>query len=60
MKNFRRRLNHYFHESLALRGCLYVTLLCEEEKHGRKLYLSLCNEKLLMDSHGSLLVFGFT
>jgi hypothetical protein len=36
-----------------------VTFLYEEKKHGRKLYLSLCNEKWLMNSHGSLLVFGF-
>jgi hypothetical protein len=37
-----------------------VTILCEEKKQGRKLYLSLCNEKWLMDSHGSMMVFGST
>jgi hypothetical protein len=38
-----------FHESLTLKGCLCVTLLCEKEReeHGRKLYLSLCNEEWL-------------
>jgi len=38
-----------FHESLTLKGCLSVTFLCkkEREEHGRKLYLSLCNEEWL-------------
>jgi hypothetical protein len=49
------------HESLPLEGRLCVTLLCEKEgkEHGKKLYLSICNGKWLMDFHGSLLVFGF-
>jgi hypothetical protein len=49
-----------FHESLTLKRCLCVTLLCEKkrEEHGRKLYLSLCNEEwlkivwILMFLHG--------
>ncbi len=31
----------------------------EREKHGRKLYLSLCNGKWSMDFYSSLLVFGY-
>ncbi len=38
-----------------------MTFSCEKEgeEHGKKLLLSLCNGKWLMDSHGYLLVFSY-